>query len=108
MDYATALTLPVIPRALGWSETVTRRMDVAAVGTALYSVATRYERGWKPVALLPMGVHLLLDFLSGVTFCLSPKLLPGEDKKTLGVLTVIGLAEIVVSLSTQTIPEGEA
>lgn len=108
MDYATALTLPIIPRALGWSETVTRRMDVAAVGTLLYSLATRYERGWEPMTVLPMGVHLLLDFLSGATFCLSPKLLPGEDKTTLRVLTFLGLFEIIVSLSTQTIPEGEA
>jgi hypothetical protein len=99
LDYLTAGTLLALPRAMGWSENVTRLLTGAAVGTIGYSLLTRYELG--ALKLLPMRAHLALDALSGATLCASPWLLPEEDSGVKQALLGLGLFELGVTALSQ-------
>lgn len=102
LDYLTAGTLVALPRALGWSQDVTKWMTGMALGTLVYSAVTRYELGlfkW-----LPVKGHLTLDALNGGLFCLAPLIFPKEDSTVKGVLVGMGLFEIMASLTTETEP----
>lgn len=102
LDYLTAGTLVALPRALGWSQDVTKWMTGMALGTLVYSAITRYELGlfkW-----LPVKGHLTLDALNGGLFCLAPLIFPKEDSTVKGVLVGMGLFEIMASLTTETEP----
>lgn len=102
LDYLTAGTMFTLPRMLGWSENVTRVLDIAALGTLGYSLLTSYELGAAKV--LPMKTHLLLDGMSGVVFCGAPALFPNEDASVVRTLVAMGLFEIAASLTTETTP----
>lgn len=104
LDYLTAGTLWLLPGLLGWRQTLTQRVKIAAVGTALYSLVTQYEWGWGPLKILPMRGHLTLDGASGALFCAAPLLLPGEPAPIKRILVGIGLFELLVTLSTQPEP----
>lgn len=102
LDYLTAGTLVTLPRALGWSQDVTKWMTGMALGTLVYSAVTRYELSlfkW-----LPVKGHLTLDALNGGLFCLAPLIFPKEDSTVKGVLVGMGLFEIMASLTTETEP----
>ena len=102
LDYLSAGTLFVLPGLLGWDETVTRRVQLAAVGTLLYSLVTKYEWGLGPVKVLPMPAHLAFDGGSGALFCAAPWLLPDEPPQVKNVLVGVGLFELLVTLNSQT------
>ncbi len=104
LDYATAALLLALPRLLHWDKTLTRRVQIAAVGTALYSAVTRYEWGVPAVKLLPMPGHLALDAASGALFCAAPLLLPDEPPPTQALLVGIGLFELLVTSLSQSQP----
>jgi len=106
LDLLTAGTLLALPRALGWSEKVTRLLTGAAVGTVGYSLLTRYEFGL--IKLLPMRAHLALDALSGATFCAAPLLLPDEEDEVKQALVGIGLFELAAALGTEPEPRRPA
>ena len=101
LDYLSAGTLLVLPGLLGWDGMVARRVKLAAVGTLLYSLATRYEWGLAPVKVLPMPAHLALDGLSGAAFCAAPWLLPEESSEVKNVLAAVGIFELLVTLNSQ-------
>ena len=107
LDYLTAGLLYALPGLLGWDEKVAGRVKAAAVGTLLYSLVTKYERGFAPLAVLPMTAHLALDGASGALFCAAPLLLPDEPKAVTNLLVGIGVFEILVTLNTQTVPQTE-
>ncbi len=107
LDYLTVGTLLVLPRLLGWDETVTKRVRLAAIGTALYSVVTKYEWGVGPLKVLPMAGHLACDGASGLLFCAAPLLLPEEPAPVKNVLVGLGLFELFVTLNSQPTPEGQ-
>ncbi len=107
LDYLTAATLFVLPKMLGWDDKVSSRVRVAAVGTLLYSLVTRYELGLKPIAFLPVPGHLALDGTSGVLFCAAPLLLPDEPRAVKNILGAIGIFELLITLNTQTQPKIE-
>lgn len=102
LDYVTAGTLVALPRIFGWSDKVRMFMDGSALGLTAYSALTRYEVGL--VKTLPMKGHLILDALSGLSFCAAPLLFPDEDDLVVGTLVAFGLWEIAASLSTETQP----
>ena len=102
LDYLTAGTLFTLPRALGWSEGVTRLLTNAALGTVGYSLLTRYELGL--IKVLPMTGHLILEGMSGAMLCAAPFLLLDEDPDVSGTLVALGLFEIFVTLTTETEP----
>jgi hypothetical protein len=45
LNYFTGGTLLVLPRALGWDQKLTSFLTAMGLGTAVYSVVTRYELG---------------------------------------------------------------
>ena len=102
LDFLTAGTLLTLPRALGWSEGVTRLLTNMALGTVGYSLLTKYE--WGLVKVLPMKGHLLLDGISGASLLAAPLLFPDEDSSTTGALVALGLWELAASLTTETTP----
>ncbi len=102
LDYLTAGTLMAMPRAMGWSENVTRFLTGAAVGTIGYSLLTRYEFG--AVKVLPMRAHLALDAFSGVTLAASPLVFPDEEPEVKQALIGLGLFEIAAALTTDPVP----
>ena len=102
VDYLSVGTLLALPRALGWSTSVTRLLTNAALGTLGYSLMTRYELGL--VKVLPMTGHLLLDGMSGALLCGAPFLFPNEDTSVKAALVGLGAFEIVTALNTETTP----
>jgi len=64
LDYASALALFIVPRALGWDRKVRRLTDLAAIGTVAYAQATRYELG--SAHLLDMKRHRVIDAAQGL------------------------------------------
>lgn len=102
IDYLTAGTLMALPRALGWSQDVTKWLTGMALGTLTYSAVTRYELG--VLKWLPVKGHLTLDALNGGLFCMAPLIFPKESSMVKGTLVAIGLFEIMASLTTETEP----
>ncbi len=105
LDYLTAGTMLALPRAMGWSENVTRLLTGAAVGTIGYSLLTRYELGL--VKVLPMRAHLALDAMSGAALCAAPWMLPEESDEVKQALLSLGLFELAAAFTSQTEPEAE-
>ena len=105
LDYLSAGTLFVLPGLLRWDATVTRRVKLAAVGTLLYSLVTRYEWGVGPLRVLPMRGHLACDGTSGALFCAAPLLLPDEPPAVKNWLVGVGVFELLVTLNSQSEPK---
>jgi hypothetical protein len=108
LDYLTAPTLLVLPRALGLGKKVTNLLTGAGLGVLGYSIMTRYELGL--VKLLPMPGHLALDFMSGSMLAAAPFVLLDEQERSgieTGLLIGFGVFEIAASLLTQTQPKAE-
>ena len=104
LDYMTAAFLPVLPRAMGWSKTVTRLLDCAGATAAAYSLMTRYELG--AVKVLPMKAHLAMDAVSGGALIGAAMVLEDEDPDVRATLAAIGAWEIGAALLTRTVPDG--
>src|SRR6478736_2628867 len=111
MDYMTAGFLFALPRAMGWSKTVTRLMDAAGMSATAYSLFTCYELGL--VRVLPMKAHLSMDAMSGAAFLGAAAMLDDEDPEVRACLASIGVWEIAAALMTKTrspvrdkLPEG--
>ena len=101
LDYLTAGTLYALPRALGWGEDATKLLTQAACGTLCYSLLTRYELG--AIRVLPMKGHLTLDAASGALLCAAPLLNPEEEKKVTAAIVGLGLFELAVTMSSETV-----
>lgn len=68
------------------------------VGAIIYSLMTRYELGL--VRVIPMSVHLVLDFMSGALLAASPWLFGFEGLVTVPHMA-LGLLEMGAALMTQ-------
>lgn len=104
VDYLTAITLMVLPFLLGFTTDFAGSMMMAmGVFVFGYSLFTGYELG--VARIVPMKLHLLLDFLSGVAFILAPFFFFYDQTpiKTI-VFVVVGVFELAMSLLTQTEP----
>ena len=102
LDYMTAAFLHTLPRVMGWSDNVTRVLDVAAGGATGYSLFTDYELGL--VKALPMKAHLTLDALGGGSLIGAALVLDDEDSEVRATLAGIGAWEIAAALLTRTTP----
>ena len=103
IDYLSVGTLLTLPRAMGWSEQITRSLTTAALGTLAYSLLTNYELGL--VKVLPMTGHLALDGVSGLTMLGAPLLYPDEDSDATWTIAGFGVFELAVTLLSETEPE---
>src|SRR5688500_20088465 len=84
LDYMTAGLLVALPRAMGWSNCVTRLLDASAATTVVYSAMTRYELGL--VKALPMKAHLTMDAIGGGALIGAAAFLEDEDSEVRATL----------------------
>jgi hypothetical protein len=100
LDYVVGLLLISAPWLLGFADqTAATYVPVAlGVGVLLYSVLTNYELGL--VRVLPFGVHLVLDFMSGALLAASPWLFGFADRVSTPHL-VLGIFEMAAAVMTQ-------
>jgi len=103
-DYVVGLLLLAAPYLFGFANGQIEQWLPMVLGALLivYSLLTRYELG--AVHLIPMPVHLWLDGLSGLLLAASPWLFGFADRVFWPHL-IVGLIEIVASLTTQREPE---
>jgi len=71
---------------------------VAGATAIVYSLLTRYEVGL--IKIIPMKVHLILDFLSGIVLAASPWIF-GFSETVYKPHLVLGIIEIGAALVTQ-------
>lgn len=108
LDYVVGIALILAPMIFGFAEVGGAAVSVPRVlGIALivYSLLTKYEL--SIVKLIPMKVHLTIDFLASAFLLLSPWLFgfSGEMANAWVPHVVVGIAVIVVVLLSQTAPK---
>ncbi len=83
---------------------------VLGVGLILYSLLTNYERGIPALKLIPMPVHLILDFVASALLAASPFLFGFYNQAPNVWLphVVAGLGVIVLVIVSQTHPQVKA
>lgn len=106
LDYLVGGLLMATPWLLGFEDNtlITWIPVILGGSTWFYSLFTNYELG--AIKLLPMPLHLIIDFLSGLLLATSPWLFGFADYIYLPHL-VLGSTEIVVTLFSHTVPANE-
>jgi hypothetical protein len=107
LDYLVGLALIFAPNIFQFTSVGGAAVFIPRLlGTVLivYSLFTNYE--WGIFKVLPMGYHLVVDFLAALFLALSPFLF-GFSNQGLNVWlphTVVGIVVILVVLVSQTQP----
>ena len=107
LDYLIGVALVAAPWIFDFADDGGAKMWVPIIlgaGTILYSLFTDYEPGM--IRVIPMPVHLALDFGAGVFLAASPWLF-GFDDEVMWPHLIVGLAEIAIVALSQTRPEDE-
>jgi hypothetical protein len=104
IDYLTGVLLIASPWIFGFAIGGPAQWVPVILGALVLgqSLVTDYERGLA--RLLPMPMHLVLDFLNGLLLAASPWLFSFADQVWVPHVA-IGLFEIVMSLITEKQPE---
>jgi hypothetical protein len=104
LDYLMGLLLLAAPYLLGFADGSAAQYVPQALGAALLgaSLLTNYELGLMRV--IPMPMHLMLDFASGALLAASPWLFGFADRLYLPHL-ILGLLEVGAALTTRTVPD---
>jgi hypothetical protein len=104
LDYVMGVLLLVAPYVLGFADGTAAQYVPQALGAAMLgaSLLTDYELGL--VRVIPMPVHLMLDFASGALLAASPWLFGFADRLYWPHL-ILGLLEIGSALMTRTVPD---
>ena len=100
-DYLVGIILILAPYLLGFADGTAAQYvpQILGVGAIIYSLLTDYELG--AMRVIPMPVHLGLDFASGLLLLVSPWLFGFADRIAWPHV-LFGLIEIGASLVTQT------
>lgn len=98
LDYLSAAALLAVPRLLGWRPELSRTVAAAGLGTAAYSLLTRYE--WGAAKALSMEDHLTLDALQGTAFCAAATLLKNESREVRLLLAGYGVFALTAAALT--------
>lgn len=104
-DYPTGIALLLAPNLFGFDHLggapvwIPRILGVAILGMA---VLTNYRVGL--IRLIPMSVHLMIDYVAGIFLAASPFLFGFSDEPANAWLphVVVGLMIFVITLLTQT------
>ena len=107
LDYLVGIALILAPNIFqftgvgGAAVTIPRLLGVVLI---IYSIFTNYE--WGVFKVLPMGYHLVVDFLAALFLAVSPFLFGFSNKGLNAWLphTVVGIVVILVVLVSQTQP----
>ena len=105
LDFIVGIALILAPNIFGFSDVggaavmIPRLIGVASIIMGLFTDGY----GFAIVKLIPLKVHLMIDFLAGVVLAASPWLFGFADEKTNAWLphVVVGLALVAVSLTTK-------
>jgi len=104
-DYATAATIPLLPRLFGWSPRVRRIFDGVAATATAQSLMTDYEGG--VARILPMQGHLAADALIGAGLITAGCLMKGESRLARWALAGLGAYSIALAVLTRPMPKDE-
>jgi hypothetical protein len=97
LDYAWASVAASAPR-IAASDATARCVRNAGVAAGINSMLTDYEAG--VVRVMPMRVHLAVDFVIGASLVLSPLFLPKSARRSVALSVALGLAACAASLLT--------
>ena len=102
-DYFVGVLLIFAPQIFGFQNggAEDRIFVILGVMTLVYSLCTRYELGL--FNLIPLGAHLVFDFVSGVVLTVSPWVFGFSERVWVPHL-LIGLLAIDVALMSQRNP----
>jgi|SRR5690606_25243879 len=102
LDYSMALLLILLPFLLVFpSGSATNIPILLGLLTIAYSALTRYELG--PFKVIPMKLHLIIDFISGVLLIAAPWLFGFADK-VVWPFVILGMVEVGASILTKKSP----
>jgi len=106
-DYLVGIVLIIAPYLFGFADGSAAQWipQILGVGAIAYSLLTDYELG--AMRVIPMPVHLGIDFMSGLLLLVSPWLFGFADR-VYWPHVIFGLIEIGASLTTQTRPHDTA
>jgi len=106
-DYLIGIVLIIAPYLFGFADGSAAQWipQILGVGAIAYSLLTDYELG--AMRVIPMPVHLGIDFMSGLLLLVSPWLFGFADR-VYWPHVIFGLIEIGASLTTQTRPHDTA
>lgn len=111
LDFIVGVALIASPWIFGFSEVggaaVWLPVVIGIASIIMGSVTQGY--GFAIVRLIPLKLHLMIDFLAGVLLAASPWLFgfSDEDAKAWVPHVVVGLALVAVSLVTRTDVSGQ-
>src|SRR5687768_13568634 len=100
LDYVVGGLMIVAPWLFGFAQGgwETRIFVLLGVSALVYSLMTDYELG--AVRVLPMRVHLMIDFASGILLAASPWLFGFSDRVTIPHVA-FGLFDIAAVMMTR-------
>jgi len=111
LDYVIGLALILAPAIFGFSDVYSARNVFLVLGAGLigYSLFTRYQ--YSIAKVIPLGVHMTMDVLSGIILMAAPWVFGYRDILTGGQLAVhfiFGLGAVALVAFTQTKTETQA
>ena len=98
LDYAWVSVAASAARAADSSGATARLVRSSSVVAGINSLVTDYEAG--VLRLMPMRVHLAVDFVLGAALVLSPLFLPRSSRRSVFLSVALGLTACAASLLT--------
>jgi uncharacterized membrane protein YdfJ with MMPL/SSD domain len=98
LDYAWVSVAASAARAADASGATARLVRSSSVVAGINSMLTDYEAGM--LRLMPMRVHLAVDFVIGAALVLSPLFLPKSGRRSVALSVALGLTACAASLLT--------
>ena len=98
LDYAWVSAAASAARAANASGATARFVRSSSVAAGINSMLTDYEAG--VLRLMPMRVHLAVDFVIGAALVLSPLFLPKSGRRSVAFSVALGLTACAASLLT--------
>lgn len=98
LDYAWVSMAASAARAGDASGATVRFVRSSSVVAGINSMLTDYEAGM--LRLMPMRVHLAVDFVIGAALVLSPLFLPKSGRRSVALSVALGLTACAASLLT--------
>lgn len=100
IDYVWSAAATALPKAMNSAGASAQLVRSAGAAAAMTSMMTNYERGaWR---LLPMRVHLALDFVMCSALVASPLFLPQSERRYWAIPVALGAVGLLAGLMTQT------
>ena len=98
LDYAWVSAATSAARAAGTSGATARFVRSSSVAAGINSMLTDYEAG--VLRVMPMRVHLAVDFVIGAALVLSPLFLRKSGRRSVAFSVALGLTACAASLLT--------